>query len=671
MNDQLPSSAFSLPDNDEMLLKINAILATAETKRAKNPSTTLELTSHAIRLARLNLNNYSGELVQALILRGKMLTELSNFSEALNAATEALSIAESHDDKVAIKSVLVLMAVNYSYQGLYEEALRSLHKALQLHDAHSSSEDDQFWLAKTLNNLGYTYSMMREPEKGLPYLLQSLAILRQISDNELLSRLLDSLAKAYLLLGDLSTALPYALEAYQIAVAGNYLPVVAITATHIGQIYLNSGELTSANTYLQIALNVATEQRLVRIQAEVLQLSAGLKSQLNAPQASVDYLLEALRLAEQIDRKHHIAELLGDLARHYKAHGQFELALDYTEQHHDALNKFYSQKNSWRLRNLELVHDINQIRRENELVTQKNHALQHEIKNKQLLQYSEQLETEVKLRTIELENANQQLTSALVNIEYTQIELARGERMAAMGAMVVGVAHELNTPLGNCMLVASTIQDQTSKMIHQMQAGAMRRSDLTLYLEKSELSTLLLMKSLNNAMRLVNNFKQIAITRDGEDRRSFLLSQLIKELNDTEMIAFADNPFDIVWSIPEKLTLVSYPRAVVQLFAILIENAGLHAFEGRDNGSLNISARLIENQVELTISDNGVGMSAGIMKHIFEPFFTTKLGKGSNGLGLSIIFNLVNNVLGGSIQVSSNVGQGSCFTITIPQVVQV
>ncbi len=651
-----------------MLLKINNILLKAETKRAHNPSTTLELTTQAIRLARLNSAKFSGELIQALLIRGKILAELCDYTEALSAATEAMALAEAHQNTQAIKSILVVMATTYCHQGFYEETLSCLHKAIALHDNHSSDPIDLEWQAKILNNLGFSYGLMQNPEQGLPYLQNSLKILRTLSNQEMLANTLDSLGDAYLLLGDTINALPYALESYRVASDNNYLSVTALAAVHVAKIYLQNNQIELARQYGQTALSISADNQFLKIQAQTLHLLADLEKQQAEHEASVNYLHRTLALVKKIDHKYHIAAVLHDLALHYKQHGLFEQALRYTEMHHEALNQFHEQKNTWRVRNLEIMHDIDQIKRDHELVKQKNYSLRHEVRHKQLQHYSDQLESEVSLRNAELEASNLQLKTALYNIQQTRIELAQAERMNAMGSMAVGIAHELSTPLGNGIMVASTIADQTRQLVERMQDNQMRRSDLLQYLNQSAQSTGMLMKSLNNAVRLVNNFKQIALTRESEDRRSFFLCQLSKEITETEITLDNGHAFPIVWDIPDDLTMVSYPRAIVQVFAILIENAGLHAFEGQPQDRLHIQARLQGSQVVLQICDNGVGIREEVLPHIFEPFYTTKLGKGGSGLGLCIIFNLVNNILGGEIDVQSQPRKGCCVHITVPQV---
>ncbi len=662
--DQHP--ALDLP---KTLLEISIMLSEAEPKRASDPGAALALTEQAINLARSAGLDQTREMGSVLLLRCRIQTEVSNYTEALKAGTEARHVADALKDNELIKSTSLAIATIYGYQGIYDEALDFMHRAINLHQEDCTSAEDLIWLARSLNSLGYTYVLMNEARSGLPHLKRSLSIMRVAVDKEIKSRVLDSLACAYLSLNNPNQALVYALEAQQLATANNHLSVMAISAVHTAEIYISLRDHQLAEKFLLQALKLARANQFLLIKAQAYQLYADLERLKGNADAGYTYLQKALAVARKIDRKHHIADLLGKIAQYYKDKRDFDQALNYTEQHHAAREEYASQQSTWRLKNLEIAYNVAQIKRENDLMHQKNTALQNEIRNRQLAEYSVQLEEQVQLRTNELKMSNQQLKSALLNIEHNQQELAHAARMAAMGSMVVGIAHELNTPVGNCVLVASTLEDHTKQLVELIQSNGMRKSDLITYIENSEQSIRMLTKNLATTVRLVTNFKQLAITRDSEERRTFLLNQLTNEIAAELQSRKPEIQYQILWEIPNDLILASYPRALSQVIELMIENAEIHAFEDRGDGLITVRAAASETLVEIAFIDNGVGMSEQLLTHIFDPFFTTKLGKGSNGLGLTIIFNLVKNILGGEIKVSSRVGFGSAFSISIPRVI--
>lgn len=651
------------------LIEVGNMISEAEAKRASDPGLALAMTEQAITRARSAGLDQSREMALVLLLRCRIQTELSNYTDALKAGTEARHVAEAAHDTSLIKSAALAVATIYGYQGIYDEALSYMHSAINLHQENCNTPDDLIWLARSLNSLGYTYVLMNDAKSALPHLKRSLAIMRVTPDKEIKSRVLDSLCCAYLSLDNPNQALVYALEAQQLATANHHLSVMAVAAAHTAKIYIAMQEYELAAQFLEQALKLAHDNQFLLIEAQIYHLYADLERVQGNADASYDWLNRALTVARKIDRKHHIADLLGDIARYYKEKRDFDQALNYTEQYHEARQAYASEQSTWRLKNLEIAYDVAQIKRENELMHQKNSALQNEIRNRQLSEYSVKLEEQVQVRTNELKLSNQQLKSALLNIEHKQHELAHAARMAAMGSMVVGIAHELNTPVGNCVLVASTLDDHTKRMGELIRSNTMRRSDLVSFIDTSEQSIGMLTKNLNTAVRLVNNFKQLAITRDNEDRRSFLLRQLTADIMAEHQKRQHEVAVELAWEIPQDLILASYPRALSQVMELMIDNAETHAYEHVAHPRLTIRAGSSAELVEIAFIDNGVGMSEQLMTHIFDPFFTTKLGHGSNGLGLTIVFNLVRNVLGGEVKVSSRLGVGSTFTVTIPRVV--
>ncbi len=282
-----------------------------------------------------------------------------------------------------------------------------------------------------------------------------------------------------------------------------------------------------------------------------------------------------------------------------------------------------------------------------------------EVKNSQLTDYSNTLESKVKLRTSELE-------TALQNINQAHQELTRIERMASLGSMVAGVAHELNTPIGNCLLVASTLEEEVSKFNELFAAGNMRRSELSQFLKCATDSSTLLLRGLNQAAHLVGDFKQVAVDQSSVHRRQFDLHTMLFELTSLLMPGLSKTPYLLVLDIPLGIQLDSFPGPLGQVFTNLINNSVTHGFNDRDHGNMRIAAVVEGDHVNITFTDDGVGIPSEILHRIYEPFFTTRFGRGGSGLGLSITYNIVTNVLGGEIQAVSEPNKGCCFNISIP-----
>jgi PAS domain S-box-containing protein len=276
-----------------------------------------------------------------------------------------------------------------------------------------------------------------------------------------------------------------------------------------------------------------------------------------------------------------------------------------------------------------------------------------------ILALNASLEQRVASRTQELSSALERLTAA-------QTELVRTEKMAALGSLVAGIAHELNTPIGNSLTVASTLQDESKAFVEDMNKG-LTRSRLGEYVATIQEGSGILMRGLRHAADLVSSFKQVAVDQTSVNRRRFDLRETVQEILLTMGPAIRKTNHSIECTIENGISLESFPGPFGQVLTNLVNNALLHAFEAGRSGKITIAAtHQGTDRVEITVQDNGCGIPAANLSRVFDPFFTTKLGKGGSGLGLNIVYNLVHEALGGTITVTSTAGAGACFTVSIP-----
>ncbi|QTN29129.1 ABC transporter substrate-binding protein [Rhodoferax sp. AJA081-3] len=279
----------------------------------------------------------------------------------------------------------------------------------------------------------------------------------------------------------------------------------------------------------------------------------------------------------------------------------------------------------------------------------------------QLRLMNETLETRVAERTAELQQV-------IDRLKQTQASLVQADKMASLGALVAGVAHELNTPIGNSLTVASTMENYVKGFESDVAKG-LTRSALDNFVSSAREGTDILMRSLHRAAELVSSFKQVAVDQTSTNRRRFDLRQTVDEIMLTLGPTIRKTTHRVVIDIPADITMESYPGPLGQVLTNMVNNALFHGFEGRENGTITIAAEvLVDDRVRLTVQDDGVGIPSTHLGRVFDPFFTTKLGKGGSGLGLNITYNLVHDRLGGTVQVQSQVGQGTCFTLLLPLV---
>ena len=284
----------------------------------------------------------------------------------------------------------------------------------------------------------------------------------------------------------------------------------------------------------------------------------------------------------------------------------------------------------------------------------------------ELMQYRDRLEDLVEVRTKQIAEANRELGESLETIRRAQDELVRSEKLAALGSLVAGVAHELNTPIGNSLLAVSTLIDQTAAFNKACTEGV-RRSALQAYVTDVQNGNQIVLRNLHRAVDLVASFKQVAVDRATSQRREFRLRDLTSEILLVLMPTFKKSGIRVYQEIPEIIVMQSYPGPFGQVLINLVNNGLIHAFEGRTEGEIVITAREVDEEaVEITVRDNGVGIAPENMGRIYDPFFTTKLGRGGSGLGLNIVYNIVYGVLGGKIDVRSVLGERTSFVMTLP-----
>ena len=245
--------------------------------------------------------------------------------------------------------------------------------------------------------------------------------------------------------------------------------------------------------------------------------------------------------------------------------------------------------------------------------------------------------------------------------------LVQSEKLASLGSLVAGVAHELNTPIGTGVTVVSTISDKCVELRRQIERG-IRRSQLDAMIDDIETASALAQKSLQRAARLIHDFKQVAVDQTSSRRREFEMHEMLREMMAAVRLRHKHSPVAIEVIAPPGIAMDSYPGTLEQVLTNLIDNAIIHGAEGRTDCVVSIVATRQDARATLTVTDNGNGIPAENLARIFDPFFTTQLGKGGSGLGLSIVYGLVTGVLGGHIVVESVAGGGTTFALELPLV---
>lgn len=259
------------------------------------------------------------------------------------------------------------------------------------------------------------------------------------------------------------------------------------------------------------------------------------------------------------------------------------------------------------------------------------------------------------------------LAEAALHASETQRYLIETERLAALGRLVAGVAHELNSPVGISLTVASTLAHRCTSFTGQILAGPMRRSLLCEFTDGCRDAASQLVANLQRAGELIQSFKQVAVDRSLADRRTFDLKLATEQIVASVRPGLPQFRDSLALELPSDIMLDSYPGAYGQVLINLIFNAVTHGFTNGAGGHMLIKARrLAMEQVEITFSDDGSGIPEEVQRHVFDPFFTTRRAQGNTGLGLYIVHNLVQEQLGGRIALISSPGKGTTICMTLP-----
>ncbi len=274
--------------------------------------------------------------------------------------------------------------------------------------------------------------------------------------------------------------------------------------------------------------------------------------------------------------------------------------------------------------------------------------------------------TERNVANQKLAARTQELSQALETLKETQEQLVESAKMAALGNLVAGVAHEINTPVGTAIMMASTLDNSTQEIVSAVEQETLTQSIFQHYLETATAASCLILDNLNRAGKLVQSFKQVAVDQASLKERTFAVTPYLHEVvtNLTPQLKHTPHRVDVRGD--DTLMLHSYPGALSQIVTNLIMNAVSHAFAPDQHGHIEISVHQHNNQCVMNYSDDGVGIPPDNLDQIFDPFFTTARHQGGSGLGLHVVYNLVTQRLQGTIAVVSEVGKGTTFTMTLP-----
>jgi PAS domain S-box-containing protein len=279
---------------------------------------------------------------------------------------------------------------------------------------------------------------------------------------------------------------------------------------------------------------------------------------------------------------------------------------------------------------------------------------------------NDQLEDKVNTRTAALTESNKQITETLEQLKRTQLTLVESEKMASLGSLVAGVAHEINTPIGISVTAASFLQEEIDTLTIKMRENSLTRSYVEKLIERISESGRLLNNSLNRAANLVSSFKQVAVDQSSEACYSFKLADNLNQVITSLKHKLKQVPGEVHVSCPEDLSIYSFPGSFAQIYSNLLLNSIIHGFENwQGKCDIYIDITQVGSDLQIDYRDTGKGIGADIAERIFDPFVTSKRGSGGSGLGTHIVYNIVKQLLKGDIEYLAG-EKGTHFRIKIP-----
>jgi PAS domain S-box-containing protein len=278
-----------------------------------------------------------------------------------------------------------------------------------------------------------------------------------------------------------------------------------------------------------------------------------------------------------------------------------------------------------------------------------------------------QNEEELRMARDTAEESSKALQESLETLKKTQNQLIQSEKMASLGGLVAGVAHEINTPLGISVTASSFLERKTKEIKELFDLNRLKRSDFKKFIEIGMESASSILANLNRAAELIQSFKQVAVDQTVEEKRNFELKHYIDEVFVSLRPRYKRTQHQITVNCPDHIELNSYPGVIMQVLTNLVMNSLLHGFVEIEQGKISINITDNQETVTIVYRDNGKGMNEEQLAKIYDPFYTTRRGQGGTGLGMHIVYNLVTQSLSGIIGCQSQQGEYTMFTITIPK----
>jgi signal transduction histidine kinase len=583
------------------------------------------------------------ELVVSYVFWGVLELELGNYRESLAHFLTGMQEVEKIDNlelEASIKG-----NIGRVYQSLLNPALsiEYYRQALSVHEELNNLSE----MAKVYGNMGTLYAELEDYSRALEYYEKSLETSRRLENNLDVALALGNIGNIHYFQGDYDQTIEYYDEAAEI---------MELLGASVYQAYL---ENNTGMMLVELGEYEAAAQRFARAE----EISGGLSS---------------LELE---------AEIAASYSELHIRKGEYKKALEYKERESELRDSIFAESTARQTAEMQTKYDTERKERENSLLRKDNEIKELEIARREMQRNSLIITSLLvvllvifvykryrsKKKSAEILSAKndlitqqkEELSETLDVLRRTQKKLVESEKMASLGSLVTGVAHEINTPVGIIITAITNLEDRLKQLNDKYRTNQMKKSDLDNFLEYTSKAGKLILSNSQRTGELVKSFKQVSVDQATEAKRQFKIKNYIKDVLLSLEPKFKGKEIEIKINCDEYLVWNSYPGIIAQIVTNLVLNSLVHGFKDSNQGMIEFDIKRKDQRLLIVYRDNGSGMSQQVLKQIYDPFYTTNKQMGT-GLGMHIIYNLITQKLDGNIEVKSAEGRGAEFIMDFP-----
>ena len=608
---------------------------------------------------------------------------VGNYDQALETYLQSIEIVKEQGDSVRVATIQFNVAGLLMNRGQYETALGYFLNSIRVFENTGQTE----LVKRGMNNVAVLYHAWGNTDKALEYYEKASAMYREAGDSLGVAIPLNNIGEIYKDRGEYRKAIQYYAESLRLGIVAQNLQFMGVANIGLGEAWLRLEEYRKSQKYLDEALRIFKQIAFLEGEARVYQFMSEIALHYGNHGEAIRYANKSLELANEAGIKDLVELNYRILADIHADKKDYRNALSWFKKASTLRDSLFNEEKSKKIAEMNVKYETEKKEKENLLLRKNNEIKELELRRRRTqqtytyaiallililafvlyrrYQAKQKINEMLREKNEHISQQRDQLSKALTELKETQKQLIEAEKMASLGSLVTGVAHEINTPVGIGITAASSLKDKTVALARNYQDNTMKRTELEGYLKTAYESMSLILKNLQRTGDLVQSFKQVSIDQSTEQERSFLLKAYLEDILFSVGPRMKEKNIEVKIYAPDDLEIYSYPGAFASILTNLLVNSAVHGFKDRTDGRIDIEARRDADKLKIDYRDNGNGIPEDILPKVFDPFFTTNKQLGS-GLGLHIVYNQIKQKLHGEISCESQSGEGVCFTITIP-----